>query len=251
MINSSNLLAPPPPAVAAGNWPRLARRGLKRPRGLWKARRRVDPASTPSSSGCAPHGGSPVPQTTKASGARAHSQSSWRGSETDREEEGSKERESGADDGEVEEEDDDMTSEHSGSSKRQRRESADSCDSSSNVEMWAFYVDAAEPALLSTTSSTTTMTTTTPLVPCAPSPQMEVENANCSEVGKEALRLIQDMVTTSIAERANQALTKDESYEYSEWENVKGTLRRASELYDGASVIPCWYIGVDRRAMFR
>ena len=204
----------------------------------------MDPASTPSSSGCAPHGGSPVPRTTKAPSARAHSQSSWRGSETDREEEGSKERESGVDDGEVEE-DDDMTSEHSGSSKRQRRESADSCESSSNVEMWAFYVDAAEPALSTTTSTTTT---TTPLVPLL---QMEVENTSCCEIGKEALRLIQDMVTTSIAEKGSQARTKDESYEYSEWENVKGTLKRASELYDGASVVPCWCIGIDRRAMFR
>jgi hypothetical protein len=217
---------PPPPAVAAGTWPRLARRGLKRPRGLWKARRRVDPSSTPSSSGCAPHG-SPVPRTTTTTAdTRAHSRSSWRGSETDREEEGSKERESVADDGEVDE-DDEMTSEHSGSSKRQRRESADSCDSTS-VEMWAFYVEAAEA------TPSATMTTTTPLVLCAPSPpQLELDNASCSEERRDDLVLIQDMLTTSIAERASRVRTKD-SYEYSEWESVKGTLKRASELYDGA-----------------
>jgi len=130
-----------------------------------------------------------------------------------------------------------MTSEHSGSSKRQRRESADSCGSSS-VEMWAFYVDAAEAAALST--STTTTATTTPLLPCAsPSPQqLEVENASCSE---DILPLIRDMVTTSIAERASQVGTKKESYEYEEWESVKGTLRRASELYDGALLVaPGW-----------
>ena len=178
-------------------------------------------------------------------GARAHSRSSWRGgSETDREEEGSKERESSTtvDDGEVdeEEEDDDMTSEHSGSSKRQRRESADSCGSSS-VEMWAFYVDAAEPALSSAT--------TTPLVPCAPAPQLELEGTSCIEEGRDGLRLIQDMVTTSIAERASRARTKEENYEYEEWESVKGTLRRASELYDGALVVSCWCIGVDRRGI--
>jgi hypothetical protein len=223
------MLAPPAPTVAAGTWPRLARRGLKRPRGLWKARRRVDPSSTPSSSGCVPHG-SPVPRTTTptTADARAHSRSSWRGSETDREEEGSKERESGADDGEVDE-DDEMTSEHSGSSKRQRRESADSCGST-NVEMWAFYVEAAEAA---SSMTMTTTTTTTPLVLCAPSPpQLELEIASCNEERREDLVLIQDMVTTSIADRTSRVRTK-ESYEYSEWESVKGTLKRASELYDG------------------
>lgn len=180
----------------------------------------MDPTSTPSSSGCTPHGSSPVPRTTTTANNRAHSRSSWRGSDTDREEEGSKER-TDDDDGEVDEDDDDeMTSEHSGSSKRQRRESADSCGSTNDVEIWAFFVEAAEKA----PSSTTTITTT-PVVPCAPSPQLELE---------EPLVLIQDMVTTSIAERANRARVNEESYEYSEWESVKGTLKRASELYDGA-----------------
>jgi hypothetical protein len=88
--------------VEAGNWPRFARCGLQRACGLWKAHRRMDPASTPLSSGCVPHGGFPVPRTMKAPGVRAHSQLPWLRSETDHEE-GSKERESGADDGEVEE----------------------------------------------------------------------------------------------------------------------------------------------------
>lgn len=222
MISSSSMLAPPPPTVAAGTWPRLARRGLKRPRGLWKARRRVDPSTTPSSSGCAPHSGSPVPRTTTTTTIRARSHSSWRGSDTDREEEGSKERTD--DDGEVDEdEDDEMTSEHSGSSKRQRRESPDSCGSTNDVEIWAFFVEAAEAA----PSSTTTLTTT-PVIPYAPSPQLEMEDR------RDSLVLIQDMVTTSIAERVNRARRNEESYEYSEWESVKGTLKRASELYDGA-----------------
>jgi hypothetical protein len=241
MINSSNklaALAPSQPTVAAGTWPRLARRGLKRPRGLWKARRRVDPTTTttPSSSGCAPPHRSPVPRSMSAPGApRAQSWSSWRGSETDREEDGSKERESCE---EADEDDDDMTSEHSGSSKRQRRESA-----SSSVEMWAFYVDAAEAAPLTTTM-------TTPLVPCAPPPilevEVELENSSGGEEGRDGQALIQEMVTTSIAERASRARTKDE---YEEWESIKGTLRRASELYDGALMLPCWFIGVDRRVL--
>ena len=121
-----------------------------------------------------------------------------------------------------------MTSELSGSSKRQRRESAESCGNSS-VEMWAFFVDAAE--------APPTTTTTTPLVPCQPPPliELELESASDGEEGCE-VTLIQDMVTTSIAERASRARTKDE---YEEWESVKETLKRASELYDGALMDRC------------
>jgi len=180
---------------------------------------------------------------------QSQSRSSWRGSDTDREEEGSggsKERESN--DGEPDE-DDDMLSEHSGSSKRQRRESADSCGSS--VEMWAFYVDAAEavPSMLTTTM-------TSPLLPCAPPPQLELElvleleGASCSGGGGDGQVLIQDMVTTSIAERASRARAKEESFEYEEWEGVKGTLRRASELYDGALLRRCSCVGAYRRAIY-
>lgn len=120
-----------------------------------------------------------------------------------------------------------MTSELSGSSKRQRRESAESCGNSS-VEMWAFFVDAAEAP---------PTTTTTPLVPCQPPPliELELESASDGEEGCE-VTLIQDMVTTSIAERASRARTKDE---YEEWESVKETLKRASELYDGALMDRC------------
>ncbi|KAH8989459.1 hypothetical protein EDB92DRAFT_870430 [Lactarius akahatsu] len=93
--------------------------------------------------------------------------------------------------------------------------------------MWAFYVDAAEAA-----PSTATIT---PCIPCAPPPQLvlETENAGRCEVGRDAQVLIQDMVTTSLAERASPSQLKEDSYGYEEWEGVKGTLRRASELYDG------------------
>jgi len=104
MINSSTVLAAlaPPSPTAGTTWPRLPRRGVKRPRGLWKARRRLDSASS-----LTQH---QMLQT--AGGGCSKSCSSGRGSDTDRDVD-----ESG---GEM---DDDDISQDSSSSKRQRRDS--------------------------------------------------------------------------------------------------------------------------------
>ncbi|KAH9958834.1 hypothetical protein BC827DRAFT_541589 [Russula dissimulans] len=222
MINSPTALAtlaPPSPAAGAGGtWPRLPRRGLKRPRGLWKARRQPDPTTTTSSLRVAQH--HQLLQTPGGSRGDTKSSSSGRGSDTDREMDG----ESG---GELEEDGDDM-SQDSGSSKRQRRDSG----SSGSVELWAgavYYLDAEASLGMAAPAET------------PPAPSVVVggvlppgTNMNDDAVRSRSRTLISDMVTTSIAEGvAPSRAAAKESYEYKDWEGIKETLTRASELCEG------------------
>src|SRR6267378_1381715 len=116
MITSPSVLVPPSPAAApGGTWPWVPRRGLKRPRGLWKARRRLDPA-TANASSLTQH----QHQLLHTPGSRgAKSISSGRDSDTDREMEESCGEGEGEEGEEGEEDDGDDISQNSNSSKRQ------------------------------------------------------------------------------------------------------------------------------------
>ena len=238
MVNSSTLmaaLAPASPSTLIGNWPRLPRRNLKRPRGLWKARRRMEPAASASS---------PAPscqqQTSGGGGGRA-SRSSARGSDTDREEE---EREmmmmmdeSGDDDGNCDEgdDDDDDMSQGSSSSKRQRRDSGSSGHHHLLTERQRLWAD------LDNTNKDT---------PASPPPSgvvvvlLEDEGVRSSPRPRPRPRrpMISNMITTSIAENAtssppsssSSSSRQKETFEFKDWEELKETLARASELYDRA-----------------
>lgn len=207
MINSSTVLAAlaPPSPTAGTTWPRLPRRGVKRPRGLWKARRRLDSASS-----LTQH---QMLQT--AGGGGSKSCSSGRGSDTDRDVD-----ESG---GEM---DDDDISQDSSSSKRQRRDSgrgsvsSTSSSNSSSVELWAICVDADTDVRTS---------------PPAPSYSgVAPENNSSSDTDTVRAALISNMITTSIAENASSGGGGKMTYEYGDWEEIRETLTRASELCDRA-----------------
>ncbi|KAI0285639.1 hypothetical protein BC826DRAFT_1109210 [Russula brevipes] len=205
MINSSTVLAAlaPPSPTAGTTWPRLPRRGVKRPRGLWKARRRLDSASS-----LTQH---QMLQT--AGGGCSKSCSSGRGSDTDRDVD-----ESG---GEM---DDDDISQDSSSSKRQRRDSGrgsvsgTSSSNNSSVELWAICVDADADVRTS---------------PPAPSyGGVAPENTSSSDTDTVRAPLISNMITTSIAENASSGGGGKVTYEYGDWEEIRETLTRASELCD-------------------
>lgn len=202
MVNSSAMLAalaPSSPSLMA-NWPRLPRRGLKRPRGLWKARRRLDPATASSYQLTqAPEGG--------GGGGGATSSSSGRGSDTEHDEEERDVDESG-------DEDCDEMSQGSSSSKRQRR---DSGSSSSVMELWA------AGAAVQYVEADSDMPASSGVSP------PEDNNSNGKRAAVVRAPLISDMVTTSIAESASSC---KETCELKDWEELQETLARASELYD-------------------
>jgi hypothetical protein len=295
MINSPTplaALAPPSPAPsAAGNtWPRLPRRGLKRPRGLWKARRRLDAAPSPSPglSGQQQHHLLQTPTSTSTA------------SPSDREEEDDREMmmtESGgegfSEDQEEEdncgEEEEDM-SQDSGSSKRQRRESRSGSCSSAEFLWAAVYVDPtnlslsrrpsanadlsaaavadtdagaaavavanpgavydnnniSRPALATGASANADAVAVAGTSGVSPAMIGDGGGAACNRCRRRRKRraapaptFISNMVTTSIAEscgrggRGGNASSK-ETFEYSDWERIKETLARASELCDRA-----------------
>ena len=270
MINSPTLLAalaPAPPSPPAGNtaWPRLPRRSLKRPRGLWKARRRLDASTAPSQQ----HQLLQTPTTTAAS-------SSGRGSDTDREYDSEREmtmmmmtEESGGEGGsreeDDEEEEEDDTSQNSGSSKRQRRDSRSTGSCGSVELLWAaVYVD---PNLTLSPSTNTNSSLTVDghaahevaaesrpatgrssgsgaaggASPAAISDDADDDAAAC--LGRAAMRttpaaVISKMITTSIAESVSREAEKKETFEYEDWEEIKETLTRASELCDRTCLLP-------------
>ena len=240
MINSPSMLtalAPPSPGAApGGTWPRVPRRGLKRPRGLWKARRRLDPVTTAATSSLAQH------QLLQAPGGGAKSSSSGRGSDTDREMESC-----GDGEGEEDEDDDgDDMSQNSNSSKRQRRDSGGGSSTTSNnnnnnmnkdysnsipMELWAVYVD-------SEADVGGAMDTHDRMAPsCGTGAHgTPPEENNDIATARRVAPLISKMATTSIAERAPSGATK-ETYEYSDWEEIKEMLTWASELCDRAWLV--------------
>lgn len=268
MINSPTLLAalaPAPPSPPPGNtpWPRLPRRNLKRPRGLWKARRRLDAA--------APSQQDQLSQTTSTTAASP----SGRGSDTDREYDSEREmtmmtmmtEESGGEgcsreeDDEDEEEDD--SSLNSGSSKRQRRDSLSLGSCGSAELLWAaVYVDpnlTLSPSANLSTISTLTVDATQldalsrPATGSGPSsggsgaggalPAAISEDDDDDDDARARARttpaaVIANMITTSIAECASCEGEKKETFEYKAWEEIKETLTRASELCDRACSTP-------------
>ena len=262
MFDSTSVLtalAPPSPASAAasgGTWPpRVPRRGLKRPRGLWKARRRLDPATTANASSLTQHQHQLL-HTPRSGGAK--SSCSGRGSDTDREMEESC-GEAEGDEEEGEEEDGDDMSQNSNSSKRQRRDSGSGRSSSSNVyinnnnknyttngvpmELWTVFIDSETdfglPLALGGVGHGT------PLPLALPLPGDNPDTASATR--QRAASLISNMVTTSIAERAPgsggaMTATTKEAFEYKDWEEMKETLACASELCDRA----CFYCSYAR-----
>jgi hypothetical protein len=251
MVNSSTLmatLAPPSPgSTLVGTWPRLPRRNLKRPRGLWKARRRLEPTATVSSS-------SPAPSSSyqQQTSGRA-SCSSARGSDTDREEEMmmmtmAMMDESGDDYGncndedEEDEEDDDMSqgSSRSSSSKRQR------CDSGSGhillterQQLWTSDLDNNNN---DHTPASSPLSSSGVVVVLLDEKKKKKVGHDVGVRSSEPPRrprprrtrppMISNMITTSIAE--NATCSSKGTFEVKDWEELKETLARASELYDRA-----------------
>jgi hypothetical protein len=155
----------------------------------------------------------------------------------------------GEGEGEEEEEDDDGDdmSQNSNSSKRQRRDSGGgSSTGSSNdinkdysnsipMDLWTVHVDS-ETNVGATKDTRDRMASScgsgahgTPL-------PLPGDNDNDTDTATRRTRtatLNPNMVTTSIAERAPSGATK-ETYEYSDWEEIKEMLSWASELCDRA-----------------
>jgi len=264
MFNSPSVLAalsPQSPATAAapgGTWPpRVPRRGLKRPRGLWKARRRPDPATTATASSLTQHQQHQLFHTP-GSGRVAKSSCSGRGSDTDREmEESCGEGEGEAEEEGEEEDGDDIMSQNSNSSKRQRRDSGSGRSSSSNIhinnnsnyntngmpmELWTVYVDSETdvglPLTLGGVADTAGHGTPLPL----PIPLPSGANTDtAATTRRRPASLISNMVTTSIAERVPSCsgsgpMATNETFEYGDWEEIKETLACASELCDRACI---------------
>jgi hypothetical protein len=262
MINSPTVLAAlapaPPSPTAGGTWPRLPRRGVKRPRGLWKARRRLDTPPSHSSQ-------HQLLQTTASS--------SRRGSDTDREEEDEREIieasgsgegrerwEAGEDDeedghgaGDEDEDEQDDMSQDSGSSKRQRRDSrSGSCGSAellwaavyanpkspSPTWKWSADADALDAPDAAGAGSAATDADADADADARSRPASgrgARAGGAVPAISDDAVRgqaaLISNMVTTSVAERAPRA---KETFEYNDWEEIKETLTRASALCDRA-----------------
>ena len=259
MFNSPSMLAtlaPPSPATSpapTATWPpRVPRRGLKRPRGLWKARRRLDPATTAAASSLTQHQHH-LSHTPSSGGAK--SSCSGRGSDTDREMEESCGEGEGEEEEEGEEEDGDDMSQNSNSSKRQRRDSGSGRSSSCNInnrnytntsgmpmELWTVYVDSESDVGLPLAPGGVPDTAGhgTPLPLPLPLPGDNTDTATATR--RRAASLISNMVTTSIAERAQScsgsvsgsgsATTTKATFEYKDWEEIKETLACASELCD-------------------
>ena len=249
MINSPSVLAalaPPTPATpTAITWPRVPRRGLKRPRGLWKARRRLDPATAATASSLT-QDRHQLSQTPGSGGAK--SSSSGRGSDTDREMESCGE---GEDEEEADDDGDDM-SQNSNSSKRQRRDSGGGSSTGSStdinkvysnsipMDLWTAHVDSETNVGVDTrdrmASSCRSGGHGTPL-------PLPGDNDHDSDTAtRRTAALNPSMVTTSIAERAPSGATTKETYEYSDWEEIKEMLAWASELCDRAWL--CYFMPV-------
>ena len=170
---------------------------------------------------------------------------------------------------EGEEEDGDDMSQNSNSSKRQRRDSGSGRSSSCNIhinnsnrnytntngipmELWTVYVDSESdvglPLALGGVPDTASHGTPLPLP--LPLPGDNTDTATTTR--RRASSLISNMVTTSIAERAQScpgsgpgpggAMTTKETFEYKDWEEIKETLACASELCDRAWL--CIFIAV-------
>ena len=159
-----------------------------------------------------------------------------------------------------EEEEEDDTSQNSGSSKRQRRDSRSTGSCGSVELLWAaVYVD---PNLTLSPSTNTNSSLTVDghaahaqvaaesrpatgrssgsgaasgASPAAISDDVDDDAAAC--LGRAAMRttpaaVISKMITTSIAESVSREAEKKETFEYEDWEEIKETLTRASELCD-------------------
>jgi len=136
--------------------------------------------------------------------------------------------------GELEEDGDDM-SQDSGSSKRQRRDSG----SSGSVELWAgavYHLDAEGGMGMGVAAPTETP----PALSIGGVLPPRTTNTDIVRSRSRTPTLITDMVTTCIAERVAPSCVK-ESYEYKDWEEIKGTLTRASELCEGVCQSPLPY----------
>lgn len=171
--------------------------------------------------------------------------------------------------GDDEEEEEDDSSQNSGSSKRQRRDTRSTGSCGSAELLWAaVYVDPNLTLSPSTSMNTNSSCLTTvegaraqvhhhqnhaesrPAIgrdassssgaggasPAAISDDDDDDAAACPGRGTRTTpaAVISNMITTSIAESASRDAEKKETFEYKDWEEIKETLTRASELCDRA-----------------
>ncbi len=245
MINSPTVLAAlapaPPSPTAGGTWQRLPRRGLKRPRGLWKARRRLDTPPSHSSQ-------HQLLQTTASS--------SRRGSDTDREEEDEREMteasgsgegrerwEAGEDDeedghgaGDEDEDEQDYMSQDSGSSKRQRRDSRSGSCGSAELLWAAVYANPTSPSPTWKWSVSPHPGADADALDAAP--DAAGAGSAPTDADTDADTDARSRPASGRGARAGGARAK-ETFEYNDWEEIKETLTRASGLCDRACRFFC------------
>jgi len=163
-----------------------------------------------------------------------------------------------------EEEEEDDSSLNSGSSKRQRRDSRSPGSCGSAELLWAaVYVDpnltlSPSTNLNGTISSLTVDAThlgavSRPAIgrgpsfggsgaggasPAAISEDDDDDDAARARARTTPVAVIANMITTSIAECASCEGERKETFEYKDWEGIKETLTRASELCDRACPLP-------------
>lgn len=159
---------------------------------------------------------------------------------------------------EDDEEEEDDSSQNSGSSKRQRRDSRSTGSCGSAELLWAaVYVD---PNLTLSPSTNTNSSLTVDghdahaqlaagsrpasgrgassgsgaggASPAAISDDADDDAAACLGRAMTPAAVISKMITTSIAESVSREAEKKETFEYNDWEEIKETLTRASDLCD-------------------
>ena len=165
---------------------------------------------------------------------------------------------------EDDEEEEDDSSQNSSSSKRQRRDSRSTGSCGSAELLWAaVYVD---PNLTLSPSTNNNSSLTVDghdahaqvaaesrpasgrgassgsgaggASPAAISDDADDDAAACSGRAMTPAAVISKMITTSIAESAPREAEKKETFEYKDWEEIKATLTRASELCDRTCLLP-------------
>jgi hypothetical protein len=174
-----------------------------------------------------------------------------------------------------EEEEEDDSSLTSGSSKRQRRDSRSPGSCGSAELLWtAVYVDpnlTLSPSTnLSTLSSLTVDAQQLHAVPrpvtgrgpgaggASPAAISEDDDDDDDDDGARARArarttrpaVIANMITTSIAECASREGERKETFEYKDWEDIKETLTRASELCDRACPLPPLQRSIKKKLTF-
>jgi hypothetical protein len=148
----------------------------------------------------------------------------------------------GEEEEEADDDGDDM-SQNSNSSKRQRRDSGGGSSTGSSTDINKVYstsipMDLWTAHVNSETNVGVTVDTRDRMASSGghgtPLPLPGDSDKDSDTATRRTAALNPNMVTTSIAERAPSGATKKETYEYSDWEEIKEMLSWASELCDRA-----------------